>query len=356
MKPGSLAIVVPCYKVASRFELISEAIHSVLLQTCLPDELIIVDDCSPDATGELIERELLPKCRAKLETRLITLPKNGGVCAARNAGINECRSEYIAFLDYDDLLFPEYCERVLAEFAKRKDQFVLTATIFWTKFDERIKADTLPLPSNINDWSFEEVACYCLQHNFPVAMGSAIAYPRSVSLGEKGVVFDEFLTRETAEDVLFGYQLIQAGLRPYFIHQPGVVHRTITSGSLSRSAEAFFNKDELITHDRIYALAEKELLDSFRERLPDAVAVIEEKLRARRLRFQLKSAIMNRRYSEVVRTALGSLRLFRITLQFYIERAPLLRGLIHRYHFKKKSSSGKHSVSVQTLLNEINAR
>jgi glycosyltransferase involved in cell wall biosynthesis len=76
----------------------------VLGQTVPVDEIIVVDDGSTDGTVEAI--------RARYESRVVIYAQtNSGVSAARNRGIREARSEWIAFLDSDDVWLPTKIER-----------------------------------------------------------------------------------------------------------------------------------------------------------------------------------------------------------------------------------------------------
>lgn len=94
----SIAVVIPTY---NRAALIIEALDSVLAQTTPPDRVIVVDDGSTDATGEVLAtwlRDRHPGFRVECIRQ-----ENQGVSAARNRGILavvDCT--YIAFLDSDD--------------------------------------------------------------------------------------------------------------------------------------------------------------------------------------------------------------------------------------------------------------
>lgn len=82
---------------------ISETISSVLNQSFTDWELIIVDDCSDDNTIDIVTSFLEDHPRIKL----IKLHKNCGAAVARNKAIEKAAGRYIAFLDSDDLWFPE---------------------------------------------------------------------------------------------------------------------------------------------------------------------------------------------------------------------------------------------------------
>jgi glycosyltransferase involved in cell wall biosynthesis len=91
----SVSVVIPSYNHADK---IVHAVNSVLAQTHLPDEIIVVDDGSVDDTQQI----LIPfKDRIR-----ILFQENRGVAAARNVGIAASSSQWIAFLDADDIWLP----------------------------------------------------------------------------------------------------------------------------------------------------------------------------------------------------------------------------------------------------------
>jgi glycosyltransferase involved in cell wall biosynthesis len=97
-----ISVVIPLY---NKIPYIERAIHSVLGQTVLPGEIIVVDDGSTDGDGEIVEA---------LQDPLIKLVRqeNQGVSVARNRGIELARGELIAFLDADDFWEPGYLEEI----------------------------------------------------------------------------------------------------------------------------------------------------------------------------------------------------------------------------------------------------
>ena len=87
------SIIIPTY---NREDLIEEAVKSVIQQTFLDWELIIIDDGSTDGTKEVVEPYLKDK-RVKY-----LFQKNAERSAARNNGIGKSKGKYICFLDSDD--------------------------------------------------------------------------------------------------------------------------------------------------------------------------------------------------------------------------------------------------------------
>ena len=98
----TVSVVVPAYNAAAY---IGDALSSVLAQTRLPEEIVVVDDGSKDGTVAAVE-EPTKKAAAGHLIHLVRQP-NAGVMAARNRGIAEAKGEWIALLDADDIWFPD---------------------------------------------------------------------------------------------------------------------------------------------------------------------------------------------------------------------------------------------------------
>jgi glycosyltransferase involved in cell wall biosynthesis len=88
-----VTVLIPAYNAERTIE---RALASALRQNYPDMEVIVVDDCSTDDTGVHVEG------MAHRNLRLIRLEKNRGVSGALNAGIEQARNDYIAFLDADD--------------------------------------------------------------------------------------------------------------------------------------------------------------------------------------------------------------------------------------------------------------
>ena len=99
---STVSVIIPVYN-AERY--LRAAIESVLTQTVLPFEIIVVDDGSTDASGT-VARRFVPN------VRVVTQP-NEGPAAARNCGVSLARGDYLAFLDADDLWVDNKLQRQL---------------------------------------------------------------------------------------------------------------------------------------------------------------------------------------------------------------------------------------------------
>ena len=93
---NKISIITPVYK-CEKF--IENTIKSVLNQTYTNWELLLVDDCSPDNSAEIIKKYVEKDNRIKY----FKIDKNRGVAIARNKALEEARGRFIAYLDADDL-------------------------------------------------------------------------------------------------------------------------------------------------------------------------------------------------------------------------------------------------------------
>jgi teichuronic acid biosynthesis glycosyltransferase TuaG len=114
-----VSVITPTYN-TSRF--VRETIASVRRQTFSEWEMVIVDDCSTDATYEVVDAE------AKREPRIrhARMPVNSGSGLTRNRALELAAGRYIAFLDSDDLWDPEKLDRQLAFMRNADRAFTFT--------------------------------------------------------------------------------------------------------------------------------------------------------------------------------------------------------------------------------------
>ncbi len=94
----SITVAIPAYNCE---ETLQRAIDSVLAQTYRDYELLIVNDCSTDGTAEILSAQSDPRIR------VLHHKENGGEAAARNTLFENARGDLLAFLDSDDVWYPE---------------------------------------------------------------------------------------------------------------------------------------------------------------------------------------------------------------------------------------------------------
>jgi glycosyltransferase involved in cell wall biosynthesis len=258
-----VSVIIPAYNIAPY---IGETLSSVFAQTFADYEVIVINDGSPD-TVEL-ERAL-----SGFRDRIHYLKQeNLGASAARNAGLQAARGEFIAFLDGDDLWLPNYLEEQI-KFVGEHDCDLVCA-------DATMFGETAPAGKTYMEWlmetapavgtvSFRELigAERCLITSGVVA--------RRRPLLEAGL-FDESL--RTAQDFDLWLRLANRGARLMY-HRTVLLRYRCHAGGLTGSALNSIHRElrvlEKVEND--YALS------------PEVICEAKQAVRARRaiLEFEL---------------------------------------------------------------------
>lgn len=114
-----VSYVIPSYRGK---DLLPACLQSVFSQSsAAAREVIVVDDASDDGSAELV-RELFP------EVRLIVNRRNLGPAAAKNIGVAQAQGRFVAFLDNDVELFPDWEESMLDRFAREGENLAACAS------------------------------------------------------------------------------------------------------------------------------------------------------------------------------------------------------------------------------------
>ncbi len=107
-----VSVIVPVYQAKGTLK---DCILSVLEQTYTEFELILVDDGSTDGSGEICD------LFAKKDTRIHVFHRdNFGAAAARNFGVRKANGVWVAFIDSDDVVSPDYLDYLTDLYKKRK--------------------------------------------------------------------------------------------------------------------------------------------------------------------------------------------------------------------------------------------
>lgn len=115
-----VSVIIPVYNAA---KYIGKTIESVLSQTYRNIEIVLVDDCSKDNSRHIIEQYA-----AKHEIIVYHLQeKNGGAAVARNTALQIAKGRYVAFLDSDDLWYPQKIKRQLKLMKQKNAAICYTA-------------------------------------------------------------------------------------------------------------------------------------------------------------------------------------------------------------------------------------
>ncbi len=144
-----VSVVVPTY---NRAGVLGRALDSVFSQTRQPEQVIVVDDGSTDGTSEVINRDY-PLVTCVRQT-------NAGVSAARNRGIAEANSEWIAFLDSDDEWKPGKLERQLDALRQNPSFHICHTNEIWIRNGRRVNEGKRHAKSG--GWIFQRCLPLCV--------------------------------------------------------------------------------------------------------------------------------------------------------------------------------------------------
>lgn len=117
-----LTIIIPVYKVEDTLE---RCVGSVLCQDYADYEIILVDDGSPDRSGDICDGF------AERHDNIYVIHKeNGGLSDARNAGINAAKGEYITFIDSDDCVRKDTLPELMSIIAAHPEYDILEYPVY----------------------------------------------------------------------------------------------------------------------------------------------------------------------------------------------------------------------------------
>lgn len=103
-----VSIIIPVYNAAGQ---IGDCLSSVVSQTLDDIEVILVDDRGQDGSIALAHR-FVDNYKGPKRFSFVEMPVNSGPGAARNLGIRSAAGDFVAFLDSDDTLAPDFCSRL----------------------------------------------------------------------------------------------------------------------------------------------------------------------------------------------------------------------------------------------------
>lgn len=116
-----VSVIIPVYNVE---KYLARCLDSVISQTYENLDVILVDDGSTDASGEICRRYAQNDPRISLFTQ-----ENQGLSAARNTGLNHMKGEYIVFVDSDDYISIYFIEIMLNDLLRCNTKIVMCACL-----------------------------------------------------------------------------------------------------------------------------------------------------------------------------------------------------------------------------------
>lgn len=130
-----VSVIVPAYNVS---KYVSKCISSVLNQTYMNIEVIVINDGSTDNTPVILDSIAENDRRVKVIHK-----ENAGVSIARNIGINISKGEYLVFVDGDDYIAVDYIEYMISLVRETNSEFCLSELCFTTKGESQTKNEKI---------------------------------------------------------------------------------------------------------------------------------------------------------------------------------------------------------------------
>ncbi len=184
---------------------IKQAIDSVIAQTFQNWELIIVNDCSVDSTGEILKKFSLIDNRIKV----IDNQKNSGASLSRKTALDNAGGEWIAILDSDDLWERDKLRRQLYVAHKMDAKLVFTGSAFIDENDEMMDWQ-LHVPKTIK---YRSLLKQNLISNSSVLVKRDL-YEKYYAVGDN-----------MHEDFAIWLQILKTGIIAYGIDKPLLIYR-----------------------------------------------------------------------------------------------------------------------------------
>ncbi len=228
-----ISVVIPTYNHA---KFLKRALQSVLDQTYRNWEALVVDNHSQDNTGEVLQ--------AIIDPRITTyqIHNSGVIAGSRNLGISKARGDWVAFLDSDDLWYPDRLETVMAAILQ-DDCDVICNDEFMVNQDSGQRS-VLSYGLHGSD-SYRELLLGGNQ------LSTSATVVRRDFLLRHGLQFDEAREFITVEDYSLWLELAHAGARFRFISRE-LGEFSIHDANTSSRYTLHRNNMEALLHEHVF--------------------------------------------------------------------------------------------------------
>lgn len=219
------SIIIPVYKVE---KYLRQCVDSVLGQSYLDFELILVDDGSPDACPQICD-----EYAQKYENVRCIHQKNGGQSCARNTGLSAASGEYIMFIDSDDYLANSNVLGLLAEKTTGNPDIVHYKNIEWLEADGSIKECSFDFNICTEGKTLDEIYCELIDKDAYYNSAWSKIIRREVLVENK----IEFIPGLLGEDNEWFYNVVMAAKNVALVDAPLYVYRRRQSSITSSLTE-----------------------------------------------------------------------------------------------------------------------
>lgn len=230
---GKISIIVPIYNVE---KYIDRCLKSIVGQTYSNIEIILVDDGSTDGSGKACDEW------AKGDSRIRVLHKaNGGLSDARNKGIDVAQGEFVLFVDSDDYIENNTCEKLSLLIDEECDIIAFK----FEKFYDNQNRDAVKSSGKISEFYGREIFRYYIQRKYYTHMVTDKLFRTTLFQNCR------FEMNRLAEDLTICYKLI-AKARKIICIDEVFYHYYIRTNSIMNNASRKLTEDAFAGETEAY--------------------------------------------------------------------------------------------------------
>lgn len=233
-----VTVIIPVYNVEQYVE---RCIQSVLKQTYVNMEILIINDGSTDSSRMICDRISRTEPRIRLIDK-----KNGGLSSARNVGLAHANGKLITFIDSDDWIETDFVEQLVLAITKSQADI----STFHVKKEKKSGYSPKVVPVTQDDWQFysSRQALKQLFTDNQIGYGATSKMYRTSLFLDNGILFpvgmlmeDKATTYKLIDRAKHGVIVSTLEKYHYFIRTTGIMKRTFTEKRF----------DSFVIHDQI---------------------------------------------------------------------------------------------------------
>ena len=242
MQKPKISIIVPIY---NRREYIAKTLDNLLGQTIRDIDIICVNDGSTDGTEKVLAEY------AKKDKRIKVMNKdNGGCSTSRNAGLKQCRAEYIMFCDSDDLFDLTMCEKMYKAMTKEIDIAICGIKVEYLAHNEIKYSDDIYYNLDFN--KEQEISDEVI-HKTDTSVCNKI-FRKSI-IEKYGISFPEQLNNE---DYYFYNAYMSVSKKAYFVNEKLYYYIRHDDSIMSDNFDGdIYSPDHLLIAQKLFSFYEK---------------------------------------------------------------------------------------------------
>ena len=210
-----ISVIVPVYN-AEKY--LQRCIDSILTQTFIDFELLLIDDGSKDKSGEICDEYANRDNRVKVFHK-----ENGGASSARNLGLDYANGKYVVFVDSDDYISASYLDCFYQILLKYNDVDLIIQSPIYTSTNGALKSREIPskvydgvniLSDFVTDGNLDFTEPHSKLFRLNLIQENNIRFNEKVIVGEDGIFIACFLRYckmiISSEDV--GYHYVKSDM------------------------------------------------------------------------------------------------------------------------------------------------